>query len=111
MSLVLYWCCSKGQSVGKKAVCPALPQVDLFLFYVLCESDDRGAHIVGYFSKEKNSEDGNNLACILTLPSYQRKARPQHCTALRCFFRTLFVRAPPASRWRRFGVCRQRLRC
>lgn len=48
-------------------------QVDLFLFYVLCETDERGAHIVGYFSKEKCSEDGNNLACILTLPSYQRK--------------------------------------
>ena len=30
--------------------------VDLFLFYVLCECDERGAHIVGYFSKEKHSE-------------------------------------------------------
>lgn len=30
-------------------------------------------HIVGYFSKEKNSAEGNNLACILTLPPYQRK--------------------------------------
>ncbi|CAG9466201.1 unnamed protein product [Pedinophyceae sp. YPF-701] len=47
--------------------------VDLFLFYVLCECDERGAHIVGYFSKEKCSEEGYNLACILTLPSYQRK--------------------------------------
>lgn len=27
--------------------------VDPFLFYVLCEVDDAGAHIVGYFSKEK----------------------------------------------------------
>lgn len=25
--------------------------VDLFLFYVLCECDERGCHIVGYFSK------------------------------------------------------------
>ena len=25
--------------------------VDLFLFYVLCECDERGAHVVGYFSK------------------------------------------------------------
>ena len=32
-------------------------------------------HIVGYFSKEKNSAEGNNLACILTLPAYQRKVR------------------------------------
>ncbi|GLI59568.1 hypothetical protein VaNZ11_001474 [Volvox africanus] len=47
--------------------------VDLFLFYILCELDDRGAHIVGYFSKEKCSEEGYNLACILTLPAYQRK--------------------------------------
>jgi len=47
--------------------------VDLFLFYVLCECDERGCHIVGYFSKEKKSEDGYNLACILMLPSYQRK--------------------------------------
>ncbi|CAL5225365.1 g8169 [Coccomyxa viridis] len=47
--------------------------VDLFLFYVLCENDERGSHIVGYFSKEKCSEEGYNLACILTLPSHQRK--------------------------------------
>lgn len=47
--------------------------MDLFLFYVLCEVDDRGAHVVGYFSKEKSSVDNYNLACILCLPSYQRK--------------------------------------
>ncbi|KAG5575450.1 hypothetical protein H5410_055584 [Solanum commersonii] len=47
--------------------------VDLFLFYVLCECDDRGCHMVGYFSKEKHSEESYNLACILTLPPYQRK--------------------------------------
>eukprot|EP00899_Mesostigma_viride_P003829 jgi/Mesvir1/13447/Mv16512-RA.1 len=47
--------------------------VDLFLFYVLCENDERGCHMVGYFSKEKNSDEGYNLACILTLPPYQRK--------------------------------------
>lgn len=29
--------------------------VDPFLFYVLCEVDDEGAHVVGYFSKEKVS--------------------------------------------------------
>ncbi|XP_034226169.1 histone acetyltransferase of the MYST family 2-like isoform X2 [Prunus dulcis] len=47
--------------------------VDLFLFYILCECDDRGCHMVGYFSKEKHSEESYNLACILTLPPYQRK--------------------------------------
>ena len=28
---------------------------------------------MGYFSKEKNSNEGYNLACILSLPPYQRK--------------------------------------
>ena len=47
--------------------------VDPFLFYIICESDEQGYHIVGYFSKEKESEDDYNLACILTFPQYQRK--------------------------------------
>ncbi|ORD94749.1 MYST2 [Enterospora canceri] len=47
--------------------------VDAFLFYILCKKDNHGCHIVGYFSKEKVSEMGYNLACILTLPSEQRK--------------------------------------
>jgi len=47
--------------------------VEPFLFYILCEVDTQGAQIVGYFSKEKESPDGNNVACILTLPPYQRK--------------------------------------
>jgi histone acetyltransferase MYST1 len=46
--------------------------VDPFLFYVLCESDEKGFHVVGYFSKEKNSCESYNLACILTFPPYQR---------------------------------------
>ena len=40
---------------------------------MLCEVDERGCHIVGYFSKEKCSEEAYNLACILMLPPYQRK--------------------------------------
>ena len=71
--------------------------VDPFLFYIMCEVDHIGCHIVGYFSKvrfhslrllllltaevigaslavqEKFSEDGYNLACILCLPPHQRK--------------------------------------
>lgn len=47
--------------------------VEPFYFYALTERDSKGHHLVGYFSKEKNSADGFNLACILTLPSYQRK--------------------------------------
>ncbi|OQS55436.1 histone acetyltransferase [Ecytonucleospora hepatopenaei] len=68
--------------------------VDAFLFYILCKkevhqientnSKDNTANknnstneqtaykIVGYFSKEKVSEMGYNLACILTLPCEQR---------------------------------------
>ena len=33
--------------------------VDLFLFYVLCECDDRGCHMVGYFSKVKFTNNMN----------------------------------------------------
>jgi histone acetyltransferase MYST1 len=47
--------------------------VDPFLFYVLCEVDSRGFHPVGYYSKEKYSDVGYNLACILTFPCHQRK--------------------------------------
>merc|ERR1711871_841760 len=47
--------------------------VDPFLFYILCEVDAGGCHIVGYFSKEKQSQENYNLACILTFPPYQRK--------------------------------------
>ena len=47
--------------------------VDPFLFYILVEFDEHGGHVVGYFSKEKESVEGYNLACILTLPQHQRK--------------------------------------
>ena len=45
------------------------------LFYALCEKgEDKKYRVVGYFSKDKNgSQTGHNLACILTLPPYQRK--------------------------------------
>lgn len=46
---------------------------DPFLFYVMTEYDLKGFHIVGYFSKEKESTEDYNVACILTLPPYQRK--------------------------------------
>lgn len=45
---------------------------DAFLFYILTEYDSQGFHIVGYFSKEKESSEDYNVACILTLPPYQR---------------------------------------
>lgn len=46
--------------------------VDPFLFYCMTTRDDHGCHLVGYFSKEKESAEGYNVACILTLPQYQR---------------------------------------
>ncbi|CCH40498.1 Histone acetyltransferase ESA1 [Wickerhamomyces ciferrii] len=46
--------------------------VDPFLFYCMTRRDEQGHHLVGYFSKEKESAEGYNLACILTLPQYQR---------------------------------------
>uniref|UniRef100_A0A096MAC7 Histone acetyltransferase KAT5 n=1 Tax=Poecilia formosa TaxID=48698 RepID=A0A096MAC7_POEFO len=46
---------------------------DPFLFYVMTEYDSKGFHIVGYFSKEKESTEDYNVACILTLPPYQRR--------------------------------------
>ena len=37
-----------------------------------CKRDEYGYHTVGYFSKEKESADNYNVACILTLPQHQR---------------------------------------
>lgn len=36
-------------------------------------TDEYGMHLIGYFSKEKSSAEDYNVACILTLPQYQRK--------------------------------------
>ena len=47
--------------------------VDPFLFYCMTTRDTHGCHLVGYFSKEKESAEGYNVACILTLPQHQRK--------------------------------------
>ncbi|KAF8060843.1 acyl-CoA N-acyltransferase, partial [Lyophyllum atratum] len=46
---------------------------DNFLFYILTDSTSKQDHILGFFSKEKVSYDDYNLACIMTLPPYQRK--------------------------------------
>lgn len=47
--------------------------VEPFLFYVMTEYDECGCHFVGYFSKEKRPSSQNNVSCILTLPTHQRK--------------------------------------
>lgn len=46
--------------------------IDPFLFYVLCREEEDGLHLVGYFSKEKESAQGYNVACLLTMPYCQR---------------------------------------
>ncbi|KAI8809914.1 acyl-CoA N-acyltransferase [Cladochytrium replicatum] len=51
--------------------------LDNFLFYVLTETErtrkSEIEHVVGYFSKEKISLEGYNLACIVILPPFQRR--------------------------------------
>ena len=51
--------------------------VSPFLFYIICEYDEKdeskGFQLVGYFSKEKNSPENYNLACILTMPHKQKQ--------------------------------------
>ncbi|KAH9978929.1 acyl-CoA N-acyltransferase [Lactifluus volemus] len=43
-----------------------------FMYYVMCQRDSTGCHLIAYFSKEKESAENYNVACILTLPQYQR---------------------------------------
>ena len=48
--------------------------VSSFIYYLLVHTDDEGSsQVVGFFSKEKQSWDLNNLACILIFPPWQRK--------------------------------------
>jgi MOZ/SAS family len=44
-----------------------------FVYYVLTENDESGHHMVGYFSREKESQKGWNLSCIMVFPFQQRK--------------------------------------
>jgi len=46
-------------------------EIDAFYFYILCERKENCYHVVGYFSKEKDSNE-KNLPCIMVLPSAQR---------------------------------------
>ncbi|RWS28378.1 histone acetyltransferase KAT7-like protein, partial [Leptotrombidium deliense] len=47
--------------------------VEPFKFYIMTECDSEGFHIIGYFSKEKNSFLNYNVSCILTFPPYQKQ--------------------------------------
>jgi histone acetyltransferase HTATIP len=40
----------------------------------MVQRDAAGCHLIGYFSKEKESADNYNVACILTLPQHQRQS-------------------------------------
>jgi histone acetyltransferase MYST1 len=51
--------------------------VSPFNFYVLTENDDKGPHVVGYFSKEISLKSDYNLACIMVLPPYQKNGYGQ----------------------------------
>lgn len=62
-----------------------------FIFYVLTEMDKVGAHVLGYFSKEKESPEGNNLACILILPPYQRRGFGKFLIEFSKFYSVLCV--------------------
>lgn len=43
-----------------------------FMYYIMTQRDSTGCHVIGYFSKEKESAENYNVACILTLPQHQR---------------------------------------
>lgn len=44
-----------------------------FSFYVLCEMDEKGYHLLGYSSREINTEEHNVLSCIVIFPPFQKK--------------------------------------
>lgn len=58
--------------------------VENFVFYVVCECDSSGAHFVSYFSREvvENTDELNVLACITTLPPYQKRGYGNLCISL-----------------------------
>lgn len=48
--------------------CPSLQSIHS----AQAQRDSTGCHVIGYFSKEKESAENYNVACILTLPQHQR---------------------------------------
>ncbi|KAG9341129.1 hypothetical protein JZ751_019883, partial [Albula glossodonta] len=47
--------------------------VEPFLFYILTKNDEKGCHLVGYFSKEKLCQQKYNVSCIMIMPQHQRQ--------------------------------------
>ena len=60
----------------------AIYDTDPFLFYLLTRHLPNGHCLVGYFSREKQSAEGNNVACILTFPQHQRAGYGRFLIAL-----------------------------
>ncbi|CAG7846774.1 Histone acetyltransferase Tip60 {ECO:0000269/PubMed:15528408} [Serendipita indica DSM 11827] len=48
-------------------------ECDGFNFYVITSVEDGVESFVGFFSKERDSPEDYNLACIITFPPYQRR--------------------------------------
>lgn len=72
--------------------------VEPFFFYVLTEYDTDGCHIVGYFSKMKESPNDYNLACITTLPPFQKRGYGRfliefcnHISVILYYLNSLFI--------------------
>ena len=67
--------------------------VDIFLFYVLTEVNQSGCHLLGYFSKVKESTETteNNLSCIMILPPFQKDGYGRFLISF-CLFIALFLR-------------------
>ena len=63
---------------------------DPFLFYIMCVLDDRGFHIVGYFSKEKVSNYGN-LSIISILNPSGTQTETQICYEYQISYTCLFL--------------------
>ncbi|VDK46925.1 unnamed protein product [Anisakis simplex] len=50
----------------------AYRDMETFIFYLLTEKTSDGHVLVGYFSKEKQPSQNNNLSCLLVFPMVQR---------------------------------------
>ena len=58
--------------------------VEPFYFYVITEVDEEGAHIVGYFSKEKVSAEEYNLDMYFDIPSVSKVGYGKFIISLSC---------------------------
>ena len=66
--------------------------VNPFLFYILTENDKRTKnfqHIIGYFSKEKSSEESCNLACLMVRSIETKTKKNDYLRKTNRFFRII----------------------